>query len=69
MLFQGPEVIIDNPDLNFGLVRLGDSVEMCVIIRNQSQVSAKWSIKESDVHASQEENAVSFMDFEILHIR
>ena len=51
---QGPELVIDNPDVNFGLVRLGDTVESSVVLRNTSQVSAQWSIRETNAESSSE---------------
>ena len=49
--FQGPEIVVDDPDLNFGLVELGDEETMSLRIRNTSRMSAKWAISESEEHA------------------
>ena len=45
--------MIDNPDLNFGLVRIGTTVESSVMIRNTSQISTKWSIKETAAYLNE----------------
>ncbi|XP_048580368.1 deleted in lung and esophageal cancer protein 1 isoform X2 [Nematostella vectensis] len=44
--FQGPEVLIGLPDLNFGLVRLGKSSKSTIPIKNTSIVRADWSMEE-----------------------
>ncbi|XP_052246606.1 deleted in lung and esophageal cancer protein 1-like isoform X3 [Dreissena polymorpha] len=45
--FKGPEVSIDQPDLNFGLVRLGQAVKKEITINNMSQIVTAWSIRDS----------------------
>jgi hypothetical protein len=43
---QGPEVVIDEPSLNFGLVRLGDVVEKHMTLRSLAQVITHWTLKD-----------------------
>lgn len=47
---KGPEVVIDQPDLNFGLMRVDDSAISEVVLRNTSQVTADWTVAESEAH-------------------
>ncbi|XP_074658571.1 deleted in lung and esophageal cancer protein 1-like isoform X2 [Tubulanus polymorphus] len=49
---KGPEVVIDVPDLNFGLVRLGETVGQTFTIRNLSSLQAKWTLQESPACAA-----------------
>ena len=59
--------MIDTPDLNFGLVRFGHTVQVPMVIRNTSQISAKWSIKESAVHSSQNNEVITDILFENMY--
>ncbi|RDD40948.1 Deleted in lung and esophageal cancer protein 1 [Trichoplax sp. H2] len=43
---QGPQLNIDIPDLNYGLVRLGESVEKEIPIYNTTDAISKWEIFE-----------------------
>ena len=43
---QGPQLNIDVPDLNYGLVRLGEAIEKDIPIYNTSSVAAQWEIIE-----------------------
>ena len=43
-IFQGPDLIVDQPDVNFGLVRFGTVVKKCITLRNTCRVPAKWTI-------------------------
>lgn len=45
---QGPEVSIETPSLDFGLVRLGQTVRKQFYLTNESQVAARWNLKESE---------------------
>ncbi|XP_030846689.1 deleted in lung and esophageal cancer protein 1 isoform X1 [Strongylocentrotus purpuratus] len=45
---KGPEVSIETPSLDFGLVRLGQTVRKQFYLTNESQVSARWNLKESE---------------------
>jgi hypothetical protein len=57
---KGPEITVDNADLNFGLVRLGNTVCMDLVIRNTSHIPAKWTIQESPACAESDNAMVSF---------
>ena len=43
---QGPEVVVDEPSLNFGLVRLGDTAEKELTLTNKAQIITKWSLQD-----------------------
>ncbi|PVD31091.1 hypothetical protein C0Q70_10369 [Pomacea canaliculata] len=43
---KGPEVTIDEPHLNFGLVRLGDTVAKELTLTNMVQLTTKWTLKD-----------------------
>ncbi|KAL5006767.1 hypothetical protein ScPMuIL_015573 [Solemya velum] len=45
--FKGPEVKVEEPDVNFGLIRLGKTVEREITITNLSQVTTTWTIQDS----------------------
>ncbi|XP_043923496.1 deleted in lung and esophageal cancer protein 1 [Protopterus annectens] len=45
--FKGPVVSIDIPSLHLGLLKLGDSVQSTICIKNYSQLSAQWIMQES----------------------
>ena len=53
---QGPEVIIEESKLDFGLVRLGESSQCRMCIQNTSRVGAKWSIQEAKTHTDVSSN-------------
>ncbi|CAD5110827.1 DgyrCDS190 [Dimorphilus gyrociliatus] len=42
--FSGPEIVIDEASIPFGLVREGSLEERWITIRNQSRIPANWSI-------------------------
>ena len=44
---KGPEIVIDTPAIDFGLVRFGETVMQDLHIRNSSQVAATWRLQES----------------------
>ncbi|XP_014666551.1 PREDICTED: deleted in lung and esophageal cancer protein 1-like [Priapulus caudatus] len=48
--FKGPELLIDEPCLDFGLIRLGSSVSQPLTLKNPSSLSIKWTIAESSEH-------------------
>ena len=43
---KGPEVSVDEPDVNFGLVRLGQTVTKEVTVNNLSQIITPWSVRD-----------------------
>ncbi|XP_039261359.2 deleted in lung and esophageal cancer protein 1-like [Styela clava] len=45
---DGPKVVIMNPMVDFGLVRLGDTVVRKVTFRNTTQLPAIWEFSESE---------------------
>ena len=47
MFTKGPEVSIDEPDLNYGLVRLGETVRKFITLNNMAQIITKWSIRDN----------------------
>lgn len=53
--FKGPELRIDDPDINYGLVRLGQSITKEITLTNMSQIITKWSIQDSPVFSSSED--------------
>ncbi|XP_071961985.1 deleted in lung and esophageal cancer protein 1-like [Antedon mediterranea] len=53
---KGPEVVIDTASVDFGLVRNKYEVTEEIVIRNTSQIPAKWSIEESKDHLDGELN-------------
>uniref|UniRef100_A0A8C2MWT3 Deleted in lung and esophageal cancer 1 n=1 Tax=Cricetulus griseus TaxID=10029 RepID=A0A8C2MWT3_CRIGR len=64
--FKGPAVVIDVPALQFGLLRLGQKSSCSVQIRNVSQLSAVWRLKESPVCLKERNEDVSPFDIEPL---
>ncbi|XP_033106181.1 deleted in lung and esophageal cancer protein 1-like [Anneissia japonica] len=60
---KGPEVIIDTPSVDFGLVRYGYEVTEEIVIRNMSQIPAKWSIYESKEFQDKQLQGISEFDF------
>ena len=49
---------IDEPDINFGLVRLGQTVSKEITVNNMSQIITTWSIQDSPEFASSEDDMV-----------
>jgi hypothetical protein len=47
ILSQGPEITIECPDVNFGLVRFGENKKAVMPISNTSRVPTTWSISEA----------------------
>ncbi|VTJ70217.1 Hypothetical predicted protein, partial [Marmota monax] len=47
--FKGPALVINVSALQFGLLRLGHKVSKSIQIRNISQLSAMWHMRESPV--------------------
>nr|XP_048279441.1 deleted in lung and esophageal cancer protein 1 isoform X1 [Myodes glareolus] len=64
--FKGPALVIDVPALQFGLLRLGQKASCSIQIRNTSQLSAVWHLKESPVCLSERNEDVSPLDIEPL---
>ncbi|XP_053374594.1 deleted in lung and esophageal cancer protein 1-like isoform X2 [Mercenaria mercenaria] len=52
--FKGPEVSIDEPDLNFGLVRLGQTVQKQITINNKASIITPWYIRDSPAFPSED---------------
>ncbi|XP_078460182.1 deleted in lung and esophageal cancer protein 1-like [Lampetra planeri] len=42
--FKGPELLVETPTLDLGLVRLGDSAEARLRLRNPGQVPVRWRL-------------------------
>ncbi|KAL1782479.1 deleted in lung and esophageal cancer protein 1 [Sigmodon hispidus] len=62
--FKGPALVIDVPALQFGLLRLGQKASHSIQIRNISQLSAVWHLKESPVCLAERNEDVSPFDIE-----
>ncbi|XP_033743778.1 deleted in lung and esophageal cancer protein 1-like isoform X2 [Pecten maximus] len=45
--FKGPELLIEEPDVNFGLVCLGNQATKEITLTNLAQITTKWSIHDS----------------------
>ncbi|XP_060064823.1 deleted in lung and esophageal cancer protein 1-like [Ylistrum balloti] len=45
--FKGPELMIEEPDINFGLVCLGNQATKQITLTNLAQITTKWSIHDS----------------------
>lgn len=43
---KGPEVLIDEPSLNFGLVRLGDTAVKEMTMRSLAQIVTRWTLQD-----------------------
>ena len=43
---KGPDLVIDQPDVNFGLVQMGCVAQSSLTLRNFSRVPARWQIHE-----------------------
>ena len=50
---------IDEPDLNFGLVQLGQTVMRNITVNNMSQIITTWSIQDSPAFPSSDDDMVS----------
>ncbi|CAC5401955.1 unnamed protein product [Mytilus coruscus] len=57
--FKGPELRIEEPDINFGLIRLGQSITKEITLMNMSQIITKWSIQDSPVFSSSDDPMAS----------
>ncbi|XP_019622348.1 PREDICTED: deleted in lung and esophageal cancer protein 1-like [Branchiostoma belcheri] len=62
---KGPEVIIETPSLDFGLVQPGDVVVREIHIRNTCQIRAAWSLQESAAFLEAEDGNVLASEFEL----
>ncbi|XP_078681945.1 deleted in lung and esophageal cancer protein 1-like isoform X2 [Branchiostoma floridae x Branchiostoma belcheri] len=62
---KGPEVIIETPSLDFGLVQPGDVVVREIHIRNTCQIRAAWSLQESAAFLETEDGNVLASEFEL----
>ncbi|KAK2147788.1 hypothetical protein LSH36_535g01010 [Paralvinella palmiformis] len=60
---KGPEVSIEEPEVNFGLVRLGDIVTRTVTVRNECRVPASWCIREAPSHIETQEDILPESEF------
>ncbi|XP_071102579.1 deleted in lung and esophageal cancer protein 1-like [Haliotis cracherodii] len=56
---KGPEITVEEPDVNFGLVRLGQSVQRTVTLYNQSQLVTKWHIQDTPLPLAEDPMAPS----------
>ncbi|XP_069130810.1 deleted in lung and esophageal cancer protein 1-like isoform X4 [Argopecten irradians] len=45
--FKGPELVIEEPDVSFGLVCLGNQARKEITLTNLAQIITKWSIHDS----------------------
>lgn len=57
---QGPALVINVSALQFGLLRLGHKVRKSIQIRNISQLSATWHLRESPVCLEERHEGVSW---------
>ncbi|CAH1788302.1 unnamed protein product [Owenia fusiformis] len=57
---KGPEIKINNPDVNFGLVRFGESSTQEITLCNMSQIAAAWRIEESTAFPQHERMEFTF---------
>ncbi|XP_061179869.1 deleted in lung and esophageal cancer protein 1-like isoform X2 [Saccostrea echinata] len=56
--FKGPEIAVEEPDVDFGLVRLGEFVTREITLTNLAQVVTVWSIQDvSDNYSSEDSMA------------
>ncbi|ESO99858.1 hypothetical protein LOTGIDRAFT_238688 [Lottia gigantea] len=44
--FKGPEISVEEPDVNFGLIRLGETSVREITLNNLSQMPTKWKIND-----------------------
>ncbi|KAK7110848.1 deleted in lung and esophageal cancer protein 1-like isoform X2 [Littorina saxatilis] len=47
---KGPEVVVEEPSLNFGLVRLGQTVEKEMTLTSNAQLITKWSLQDKAIN-------------------
>ncbi|XP_072179053.1 deleted in lung and esophageal cancer protein 1-like [Diadema setosum] len=63
---KGPDVSIEAPSLDFGLVRFDQSVKKTFFITNESQVVAKWRLREgAEFLLTDAESGQKFSEFSI----
>uniref|UniRef100_A0ABK0LUT3 DLEC1 cilia and flagella associated protein n=1 Tax=Rattus norvegicus TaxID=10116 RepID=A0ABK0LUT3_RAT len=62
--FKGPVVVIDVPALQFGLLRLGKKASISIQVRNISQLSAVWHLKESPGCLAERHEDASSLDID-----
>ncbi|XP_047387031.1 deleted in lung and esophageal cancer protein 1 isoform X3 [Sciurus carolinensis] len=62
--FKGPALVISVSALQFGLLRLGQKVTNCIQIRNVSQLSAVWHMRESPICLEERREEASPFDIE-----
>ncbi|KAK3588190.1 hypothetical protein CHS0354_012251 [Potamilus streckersoni] len=63
--FKGPEVSIEEPDINLGLIRFGNEVSREITLCNMAQMISKWVIRESpELSSSEDSMAESDFKFE-----
>ncbi|XP_036049559.1 deleted in lung and esophageal cancer protein 1 [Onychomys torridus] len=62
--FKGPALVIDVPALQFGLLRLGQKASCSIQIRNISQLSAVWHLRESPLCLAERHEDVSPLDID-----
>uniref|UniRef100_A0A8C9P8S3 DLEC1 cilia and flagella associated protein n=1 Tax=Spermophilus dauricus TaxID=99837 RepID=A0A8C9P8S3_SPEDA len=62
--FKGPAIVISVSALRFGLLRLGHKVSKSIQIRNISQLSAMWHMRESPVCLEERHEDASPLDIE-----
>ena len=58
LYFQGPELRIAEPSINFGLVRVGRSEQKTMTIVNTSQMVVKYSIVDTPGEAESDDAMV-----------
>ncbi|XP_076461366.1 deleted in lung and esophageal cancer protein 1-like isoform X2 [Babylonia areolata] len=64
---KGPEVTVDEPSLNFGLVRMGDCVEKELTLTSMAQIITKWSLQDKPLALDAESSdAMACSEFKFL---
>nr|KAG5714264.1 hypothetical protein BaRGS_018481 [Batillaria attramentaria] len=53
---KGPEITIDEPSLNFGLVRLGDTVEKEMTLTSMTQLITKFSLEDKPLQPDSDDD-------------
>ena len=66
--FQGPEVVLENPCVDFGLVKLGELTFQELTVRNDCQIPAKWRVQESPAFLNQLDPMVNLHSMRLLLI-
>ncbi|XP_056008414.1 deleted in lung and esophageal cancer protein 1-like isoform X2 [Ostrea edulis] len=62
--FKGPEIAVEEPNVDFGLVRLGESATRKITLSNLSQIVTIWSIQDvSENYDSEDSMAESEFTF------